>query len=234
MASGMAGGMGGPGARVGGPPPRDGRERDSKEKGLRVNGQIRAREVRVIDDDGKMLGVFGVPEAIKLAEERSLDLIEIAPTANPPTCKIMDYGKYKYEQKKKAHEARKNQTIITIKELQLRPRTEQHDLDVKLRHARRFLEDGDKTRIALRFRGRELAHQEIGQELLRRVMDSLKDIAVVETPPKMEGKQMFVLLAPDPVKLKELRKENKVREPLPELPPEPEHDDDEDEVESPA
>ena len=186
--------------------------------------------MRVIDEDGKMLGVFAPAEAIRLAEDRALDLIEIAPNANPPTCKIMDYGKYKYEQKKKAHEARKNQTIITIKELQLRPRTEQHDLDVKLRHARRFLEDGDKTRIALRFRGRELAHQEIGQELLRRVMDALKDIAIIETPPKMEGKQMFVLLAPDPVKLKELRKENKAREPLPELPPEPEHDDEDDDA----
>lgn len=170
-----------------------------------------------------MLGVFSPAEGVRLAEEKGLDLIEISPNANPPTCKIMDYGKYKYEQKKKAHEARKNQTTIVIKELQLRPRTEQHDLEVKLRHARRFLEDGDKTKINLRFRGRELAHQELGQRLLEKVIESLKDIAIVETPPKMEGKQMFLLLAPDPVKIKDIDKSK--RKPLPELVEEPDEAD---------
>lgn len=173
-----------------------------------------------------MLGVFPVPEGIRMAEERGLDLIEIAPTANPPTCKIMDYGKYKYEQKKKAHEARKHQTVITIKELQLRPRTEKHDLEVKLRHARRFLEEGDKTKINLRFRGREMAHQEVGEAMLREVIETLKDIAIVEASPKIEGRQMFVLLAPDPVKLKELKKERKVQEVLPPLPEDPADDED--------
>lgn len=156
-----------------------------------------------------MLGVMTVPDALKIAEERALDLIEVAPTATPPTCKLMDFGKYKYEQKKKQHEARKNQTTIVIKELQLRPRTEQHDLDVKLRHARRFLEDGFKTKLNLRFRGRELVHQDLGQKLLEKVVESLKDIAIVETPAKMEGKQMFLLLAPDPIKLRDLAKAKK-------------------------
>jgi translation initiation factor IF-3 len=174
--------------------------------GLRVNREIRAPEVRVIDEDGTMLGVFPPIEALRMAEAKGLDLIEIAPTAKPPTCKIMDYGKYKYELKKKEHQARKNQTVITIKEVQLRPRTDQHDLDVKMRHARRFLMEGDKVKVNLRFYGREMAHQEVGMNLLKRVVASLQDIALVEVPPKMEGRQLFVLLAPDPAKMKELEK----------------------------
>jgi translation initiation factor IF-3 len=174
--------------------------------GLRVNREIRAPEVRVIDEDGTMLGVFPPIEALRMAEAKGLDLIEIAPTAKPPTCKIMDYGKYKYELKKKEHQARKNQTVITIKEVQLRPRTDQHDLDVKMRHARRFLMEGDKVKVNLRFYGREMAHQEVGMDLLKRVVASLQDIALVEVPPKMEGRQLFVLLAPDPAKMKELEK----------------------------
>ena len=174
--------------------------------GLRVNREIRAPEVRVIDEDGTMLGVFNPMDALRMAEAKGLDLIEIAPTAKPPTCKIMDYGKYKYELKKKEHQARKNQTVITIKEIQLRPRTDQHDLDVKMRHARRFLLEGDKVKVNLRFYGREMAHQELGMQLLKKVTDSLQDIAMIEVPPKMEGRQLFVLLAPDPVKLKELEK----------------------------
>ena len=176
--------------------------------GLRVNREIRAPEVRVIDDDGTMLGVFPPMEALRMAEAKGLDLIEIAPTAKPPTCKITDYGKYKYELKKKEHQARKNQTVITIKEVQLRPRTDQHDLDVKLKHARRFLMDGDKVKVNLRFYGREMAHQNLGMELLHRVSAALSDIALVEVNPKMEGRQLFVLFAPDPVKIKELEKTN--------------------------
>jgi translation initiation factor IF-3 len=174
--------------------------------GLRVNREIRAPEVRVIDEDGTMLGVFPPIDALRMAEAKGLDLIEIAPTAKPPTCKIMDYGKYKYELKKKEHQARKNQTVITIKEVQLRPRTDQHDLDVKMRHARRFLMEGDKVKVNLRFYGREMAHQEVGMDLLKRVVASLQDIALVEVPPKMEGRQLFVLLAPDPAKMKEFEK----------------------------
>ncbi|MES2962288.1 MAG: translation initiation factor IF-3 [Bdellovibrionota bacterium] len=177
--------------------------------GLRVNREIRAPEVRVIAEDGAMLGVFPPQEALRMAEERGLDLIEIAPTAKPPTCKIMDYGKYKYELKKKEHEARKNQTVITIKEVQLRPRTDKHDLDVKLNHARRFLLEGDKVKVNLRFYGREMAHQELGVQLLQKVTAALSDIAMVETPPKMEGRQLFALYAPDPMKLKDIEKQQR-------------------------
>jgi translation initiation factor IF-3 len=171
-----------------------------------VNREIRAPEVRLIDEGGAMLGVMSVPEALRMAEERGLDLIEIAPTAKPPTCKIMDYGKFKYENKKKEHQARKNQTVIVIKEVQLRPRTDQHDLDVKLRHARRFLLEGDKVKVNLRFYGREMAHQELGMNLLKKVQGVLNDIAIVEVPPKMEGRQLFVMFAPDAVKIKDLEK----------------------------
>jgi len=202
----------------GGRPPLGGgrsfdRDRDRAPKrggkdGLRVNREIRAPEVRVIDDDGTMLGVFAPHEALRMAEDKGLDLIEIAPTAKPPTCKITDYGKYKYEQKKKEHQARKNQTVIVIKEIQLRPRTDIHDLEVKMRHARRFLLEGDKVKVNLRFYGREMAHQELGMDLLKKVSASLNDIAMVEVPPKMEGRQLFVLFAPDAVKIKELEKTN--------------------------
>lgn len=143
-----------------------------------------------------------------MAEDRGLDLIEIAPTAKPPTCKIMDYGKFKYENKKKEHQARKNQTVITIKEIQLRPRTDQHDLDVKMRHARRFILEGDKVKVNLRFYGREMAHQELGFNLLQKVIGALSDIALVEVNPKMEGRQLFVLVAPDAAKIKDLEKTN--------------------------
>ena len=187
-------------------PRRGGDRRGGDKDGLRVNREIRAPEVRVIGDDGKMLGVMSVPEALRAAEDAGLDLIEIAPTAKPPTCKIMDYGKWKYENKKKAVQAKKNQTVITIKEVQLRPRTDQHDLETKLRHARGFLLDGDKVKVNLRFSGREMAHQELGFNLLKKVQEMLSDIAVTEAHPKLEGRQMFILLAADPVKVKEYQK----------------------------
>lgn len=165
-----------------------------------------------------MLGVMSAREALSIAQNRGLDLLEIAPTATPPTCKIMDYGKWKYENKKKDKVAKKKQTVITVKEIQVRPRTDQHDLDVKIRHARRFLLDGDKVKVNLRFMGRELAHQSIGSEVLKKVQAGLLDIAIIETPPKMEGKQMFLLLGPDPVKIKEFLK----NQPKPDLPTEEE------------
>lgn len=171
-----------------------------------MNREIRAPQIRVIDDDGGMIGVMSVPEALRLAEDKGLDLIEIAPTATPPTCKIMDYGKYKYENKKKAAAARKKQVIVTVKELQLRPRTDQHDLETKLKHARRFILEGDKVKVNLRFMGREMAHQELGLALLNKVIAGLQDIALTEVSPKMEGKQMFLLLAPDPLKVKDYLK----------------------------
>lgn len=155
-----------------------------------------------------MVGVMHPREALAMAEARGLDLIEIAPTATPPTCKIMDYGKWKYENKKKEKEAKKKQTVITIKEIQVRPRTDEHDLDVKIRHARRFLLDGDKVKVNLRFLGREMAHQEFGMATLKKLEQKLMDIALVESPAKMEGKQAFLMLAPDPVKVKEYLKTN--------------------------
>lgn len=178
-----------------------------KEKdGLRVNRDIRAPQIRVIDEEGAMLGVMSVPEALRLAEDRGLDLLEIAPTATPPTCKIMDYGKWKYENKKKQTAARKKQVIVQVKEIQLRPRTDQHDLDTKLRHAREFILEGDKVKVNMRFMGREMAHQEQGFAMMNKVIASLNDIGVAEANPKMEGKQMFVLLAPDPTKVKDYLK----------------------------
>ncbi|MBX9767463.1 MAG: translation initiation factor IF-3 [Bdellovibrionales bacterium] len=206
------------------PDSRDGQRPKKKDDGLRINYQIRAPQVRVIDEEGKMVGVMAPNEAVRIAEERGLDLIEIAPTASPPTCKIGDYGKYKYEQKKKAHEARKNQVVIEVKELQLRPRTDQHDLEVKMKHARRFLEDGDKVKMNLRFRGREMAHAEFGHKLLTRAIDMVRDIAIIEAAPKMEGKMLFALLAPDHAKIKEIDKTK--REALPEMKDEPDDEDD--------
>ena len=173
---------------------------------MRVNREIRAPQIRVIDDEGGMIGVMSVPEALRIAEDKGLDLIEIAPSATPPTCKIMDYGKFKYENKKKAAAARKKQVIVTVKELQLRPRTDQHDLETKLKHARRFILEGDKVKVNLRFMGREMAHQDLGASLLSKVMLGLQDIAITEVAPKMEGKQMFLLLAPDPIKVKDYLK----------------------------
>ena len=155
-----------------------------------------------------MAGVMTVPEALRMAEDKGLDLIEIAPNATPPTCKIMDYGKYKYEEKKKAAASRKNQVIVTIKEIQMRPRTDQHDFETKMKHARRFILDGDKVKINLRFMGREMAHQEAGVAVIRKAIEFVKDISLVESPPKTEGKNLFTLIAPDPTKVKEYLKLN--------------------------
>lgn len=171
---------------------------------MRINKEIVADEVRVIGDDGKMIGVMSPPDALKLAEDQGLDLIEIAPMAKPPTCRIMDYGKWKYEAQKKEKAAKKKQTIISIKEIQLRPRTDEHDLQVKLKHARKFLLAGDKVKVNLRFYGREMAHQDLGIQVLNDVSKRLEDIANVEAPPKKEGRQVFVLLAPDAKKIKDL------------------------------
>lgn len=186
----------------------------------------------MIDEEGTMLGVMSVPEALRMAEDRGLDLLEIAPTATPPTCKIMDYGKWKYENKKKAVAARKKQVIVTIKEIQMRPRTDKHDFETKMKHARRFLLEGDKVKISLRFMGRELAHQELGMEVMKACIAFVNDLAQVESSPKMEGKQMFLLLGPDPLKIKDYLKANPVKagqkeEVLPEL-KELEPDEDED------
>lgn len=173
---------------------------------MRINRDIRAPQIRVIDETGAMLGVMTVPEGVRLAEEKGLDLLEIAPTAAPPTCKIGDYGKWKYENKKKQAAARKKQVIVQVKEIQLRPRTDQHDFDTKMRHARRFLLEGDKVKVNMRFMGREMAHQEFGMDLMKKVVTTLNDVGMSEAPPKMEGKNAFLIMAPDPLKIKDYLK----------------------------
>lgn len=156
-----------------------------------------------------MIGVMSVQDALQAAQAKGLDLIEIAPQAKPPTCKIMDYGKWKYENKKKEKEAKKKQTVISIKEIQIRPRTEDHDLTTKLKNATKFLLAGDKVKVNLRFSGREMAHQDLGLALLNRVTKMLDHVANVEAPPKKEGRQMFVLMSPDASKIKDWEKKLK-------------------------
>lgn len=165
-------------------------------KDVNVNWQIRAPEVRVIGHDGKQIGILPLKEAMKLAEEQGLDLVEVAPQATPPVCRIMNYGKYKYQQSKKIQEAKKHQTVIQVKEVKLRPRTEEHDLQFKLRHAKRFLSEGNKVKVSMLFRGREIAHPEMGKELLERIIAELKDLMVIEQAPRLEGRSMVMLLAP--------------------------------------
>ncbi len=171
-------------------------------KGCKVNRDIVSPQVRLISEDGKMVGIVKVEQALSAAQAKGLDLIEVAPQAKPPTCKIMDYGKWKYENKKKASSVRKKQQTSEVKEIQIRVRTGEHDLETKLKNARRFLLDGDKVRINLRFSGRELAYQEIGFKVLGEVSDRLSALSNVEVPAKKEGRQLFVLLAPDAVKIK--------------------------------
>ena len=163
--------------------------------GPRINEDITAEEVRLVDHEGNMKGVVSLQEALDLADEAGLDLVEVSPNAEPPVCKILDYGKYKYEQQKKANEARKKQKTVEIKELKIRPGIEEHDYGVKFRNAQRFLEAGNKVKITMRFRGREMAHQEIGLELLERMRDELGELATVELEPKREGRQIIMVLA---------------------------------------
>ena len=167
---------------------------------MRINEEIRAREVRVITADGEQLGIMSGRAAQQLAVERHLDLVEIAPTAKPPVCKIMDYGKFRYEQQKREKEARKKQKTVDIKEVKLRPGIEDHDFNVKYKNAVRFLEDGDKVKVTIMFRGRELSHPELGEVLLNKMAEQLKEIAVVERVPKLEGKNMIMIVAPKPAK----------------------------------
>ncbi len=153
-------------------------------------------EIRLIDQDGENAGVVSPATAMEMAEEVGLDLVEISPGATPPVCKIMDFGKYKYEQQKKAAEAKKKQKIIEIKEVKFRPNIDTHDYDVKMRSVTKFLGEGDKVKVTLRFRGREMAHQERGRELLERIAGDIEEIAKIEAMPKMEGRQMIMVVAP--------------------------------------
>jgi translation initiation factor IF-3 len=165
-------------------------------KKVNINWDIRAPEVRVIDSEGKQVGILPLKEAMKIAEEQGLDLVEVAPNSNPPVCRIMNYGKYKYQQSKRIQEARKHQTIIQVKEVKVRPRTEEHDFQFKLRYVKRFLSEGNKVKISMLFRGREIAHPEFGKELLTRFLEEVKDLIVLEQAPRLEGRNMVMILAP--------------------------------------
>ncbi|HWX11264.1 MAG TPA: translation initiation factor IF-3 [Trinickia sp.] len=166
------------------------------EKSHRINGEITAPEVRLVGVDNEPLGIVKLADAFRMSEQQDVDLVEIAPQADPPVCRLMDYGKFKYQEAKKQHEAKLKQKVIQVKEVKFRPGTDDGDYNVKLRNLVRFLEDGDKTKITLRFRGREMAHQEIGMRMLERLRTDLDEVGQVEQMPKMEGRQMIMVLAP--------------------------------------
>ncbi|CUA85654.1 MULTISPECIES: translation initiation factor IF-3 [Gulbenkiania] len=168
----------------------------AQEREARINGEITAREIRLIGNEGEQLGVVSLREAMALAEEHDVDLVEISPTAQPPVCKLMDYGKFKYEQSKKRHEAKQKQKQVQIKEVKFRPGTDEGDYQVKLKNLIRFLAEGDKAKVTLRFRGREMAHQDIGLALLKRVEADLVEVGTVEQFPRLEGRQMVMMIAP--------------------------------------
>uniref|UniRef100_UPI0031B64B07 translation initiation factor IF-3 n=1 Tax=Limimaricola variabilis TaxID=1492771 RepID=UPI0031B64B07 len=168
----------------------------TRDTGPRVNERIRVAEIRLIGQNGENIGVVTPERGLALAEEAGLDLVEISPNATPPVCKIMDFGKFKYETQKKEAEARRNQKTFEIKEVKFRPNTDTNDYDVKMRNVLRFLEAGDKVKVTLRFRGREMAHQELGRELLERVASDVSEIGKVENMPKMEGRQMVMMIGP--------------------------------------
>src|SRR5699024_7727067 len=163
---------------------------------MNVNEKIRAKEVRLIDSNGDQLGVKSRNEALQIAQTRELDLVLVAPGAKPPVCRIMDYGKYRFEQQKKEKEARKKQRVINEKEVRFSPGIGEHDFNTKLKQAHKFLEKGDKVKASIRFRGRAITHKDLGREVLNRLADELKDVATVESKAKMEGRQMFMMLAP--------------------------------------
>lgn len=161
-----------------------------------MNDGIRAREVRVVDQDNEQLGIMQLREALRLAEERNLDLVNVAPNAKPPVCRVMDYGKFKYEQSKKEKESRKNQKVVLLKEVRMTPNIEEHDFNVKLKNVLKFLKDGSKVKVSVRFRGREITHQSIGQELLLKLAKSAEGEAIVERMPRLEGRHMVMILSP--------------------------------------
>lgn len=167
---------------------------------MRRNEQIRARELRVIGPESEQLGILGRNEAIAMAKEHGMDLVEVAATADPPVCRIMDYGKFKYETQKKKQEAKKRQTVVQIKEIKVRPKTDDHDFDTKVRHIKRFLDDGDRVKVTVFFRGREIVHKDRGLAILERVIADTKDVGKVEQEPKAEGRTLQMLLTPLPSK----------------------------------
>src|SRR5437667_7834987 len=165
---------------------------------MRVNERIRVREIRVIDDTGQQLGIMPPPQALTLARSKGLDLVEISPTAVPPVCRIMDFGQYQYEQQKRARQAKKHQKVIEVKEIKFRPRVDEHDYQFKKKHIERFLSEGDKVKATIFFRGREMAHPEIGRRILERLVQELSDVAIPESMPRMEGNQMHTILTKRP------------------------------------
>lgn len=170
--------------------------RDIKEQRVRINDQIRISPVRLIDHEGEQVGIVSIEEARERAADVGLDLVEVAPEARPPVCKLMDYGKFRYEAQRKAREARKKQHVTQLKEVKMRPGIEDHDYDFKTRHARRFIDEGNKVKLTMMFRGRQMSHPELGLEVLKRVVADLEDIAKVESQPSMEGRTMTMVLAP--------------------------------------
>ena len=185
---------------------------DPRQQQIRVNHRIRVPEVRVIGADGEMLGVLPTHEALKRATELGLDLVEVNPKLEPPVCKILDYGKYKYEEKKKTAEAKRKQTVVDVKEVKLRPKTDDHDIDFKVKNARRFLEAGHKVKFTVRFRGREITHPEKAQEQLTLVIAGVEDLANVETRAMMEAKTMSILIAPKPAVMQKAQQARAQRE----------------------
>jgi translation initiation factor IF-3 len=165
-------------------------------KDVRINREIRAKEVRVIDPEGKQLGILAVSEALRLATNFELDLVEVSSKSEPPVCRIMDYGKFKYQQSKKAHDAKKKQAVVHLKEVKMRPKTEEHDFQFKLRHIERFLKEGNKTKVTVVFRGRELAHPDLGRNMLSRITEEAKEWGKVEQGPKFEGRNFIMVLTP--------------------------------------
>ena len=164
--------------------------------GPRINEAIRVKEVRLIDENGENRGVVSIAEALRIADNAGLDLIEISPQATPPVCKVLDYGKYKYEIQKRKSEAKKNQKVVNIKELKIRPAIETHDYDVKLKQAKKFLSQGDKVKVTMRFKGREMSANDMGKEILNKIIEDLENVAKVDSAPKLEGRQMIMMLSP--------------------------------------
>ncbi|MCR4432049.1 MAG: translation initiation factor IF-3 [Tepidanaerobacteraceae bacterium] len=170
---------------------------------MQVNHEIKAKEVRVIDSNGQQIGIMSLKEALRHAQEAQLDLVKIVPDAKPPVCKIMDYGKFKYEQSKREKEAKKNQKIINIKEIRMNPNIEEHDFQVRVRNAQRFLKDGDKVKVTIKFRGREITHTKLGEEVLRRMAENVEEFGFIEKQPLIEGRNMVMVLSPKQNKAKE-------------------------------
>ena len=168
----------------------------AQQEEYRVNFRIEAREVRLVGAQGEMIGVVGIREALSRAEEAGLDLVEVAPTATPPVCKILDYGKFKYEAQKKANAARKKQRVIEVKEIKMRPGIDDNDYAIKMKKVREFIDEGDKVKVTMRFRGREMAHQHLAMDVLEKVKTETADIAKIEQMPKLEGRQMIMVMAP--------------------------------------